>query len=101
MSKDTEEKSPYGAGFVAACIVVGAVLICGVVIIVAGGGRSRDASPAAQQPLVAAPAAQPSQPSQPTKEPATPVGAATQTNNSGNQRRMDSCGLPAGDQAVP
>jgi hypothetical protein len=40
MGKDKDESSPYGAGFIAACIVVGAVLICGIVIIFAGGGGS-------------------------------------------------------------
>ncbi|WP_410786958.1 hypothetical protein [Kribbella sp. C-35] len=98
MSKDKDEKSPYGAGFIAACIVVGAVLICGIVIIFAGGGRSTQATAAAQQPVGTASV-------QPTDEaPATPDGGPAPTNNansSGSERRTGSCGLPAGDQAVP
>jgi len=34
MRSDSEEKSPFGRGFVAACIVVGAVLLCGVLLLV-------------------------------------------------------------------
>ncbi len=101
MSKDTDEKSPYGAGFIAACIVVGAVLICGIVIIFAGGGRSTHAVAAAQQPVDAA-SVQPTD--EPTSAPATPDGGPAQTSStksSGGERRTGSCGLPAGDQAVP
>lgn len=94
MSKDKDEKSPYGAGFIAACIVVGAVLICGAVIIFAGGGRSTQASAAAQQVDTVAP--------RPTNDPASsPDEGAAQTNSSRGQGRAGSCGLPAGDQAVP
>ncbi|RZT14903.1 hypothetical protein EV649_5683 [Kribbella sp. VKM Ac-2569] len=98
MSKDTDEKSPYGAGFIAACIVVGAVLICGIVIIFAGGGRSTHAVAAAQQPVDAA-SVQPTE--EPASAPATPDGGPARTNSSGGERRTGSCGLPAGDQAVP
>ncbi len=98
MSKDKDEKSPYGAGFIAACIVVGAVLICGIVIIFAGGGRSTHAIAAAQQPVDAA-SVQPTD--EPASAPATPDGGPAPTNSSGSDRRTGSCGLPAGDQAVP
>lgn len=95
MSKDKDEKSPYGAGFIAACIVVGAVLICGIVIIFAGGGRSTHASAAVQQPVETVVP-------QPTNDPASsPDDGAAQTNSSRGQGRTGSCGLPAGDQAVP
>jgi hypothetical protein len=95
MSKDKGEKSPYGAGFIGACIVVGAVLICGIVIIFAGGDRSTQASAAVQQPVdTVAP--------QPTNDPAsTPDDGAAQTNSPRSPSRTGSCGLPAGDQAVP
>jgi hypothetical protein len=98
MSKDTEEKSPYGAGFIAACIVVGAVLICGIVIIFAGRDGSTHASAAAQQPVDTA-SAQPTD--DPASAPTTPDSSAVQTNNSVNQAQPGSCSLPAGDQAVP
>ncbi|TCC43611.1 hypothetical protein [Kribbella sindirgiensis] len=93
MSKDKDEKSPYGAGFIAACIVVGAVLICGIVIIFAGGDRSAHAIAPAQQPVEAASV-------QPTDEPATaPASGPAPTNSP--ERQTGSCGLPAGDQTVP
>lgn len=93
MSKDKDEKSPYGAGFIAACIVVGAVLICGIVIIFAGGDRSAHAIAPAQQPVEAASV-------QPTDEPASaPASGPAQTSRP--ERRSGSCGLPAGDQTVP
>jgi hypothetical protein len=104
MSKDKDEQSPYGAGFVAACIVVGAVLICGIVIIFAGGGSSTHASAAAQEPVDAA-SVQPTD--EPASAPATPGSGPAQTNSnnstnsSGGERRTGSCDLPAGDQAVP
>ncbi|TDW89810.1 hypothetical protein EV137_3610 [Kribbella pratensis] len=101
MSKDKDESSPYGAGFIAACIVVGAVLICGIVIIFAGGGGSTRASAAAQQPVAAA-SVPPT--NEPASAPGTPEGGPAQTSNtnsSGSEGRTGSCGLPAGDQAVP
>lgn len=98
MSKDTDEKSPYGAGFIAACIVVGAVLICGIVIIFAGGGRSTHASAAVQQPVDSA-SSQPTD--EPDSAPATPDDGPAQTNSPRSQGRPGSCGLPAGDQSVP
>lgn len=42
MSKDSNQKSPYGAGFIAACIVVGAVLVCGALMLI--GGRTSPAT---------------------------------------------------------
>jgi hypothetical protein len=92
MSNDTQEKSPYGAGFVAACIVVGAVLLCGLLILVAGLGSSGSAKASAQQPLDAAPAAQAA--NDPASAPATPVSTVDRAQAGG-------CGLPAGDQAIP
>jgi hypothetical protein len=104
MSKDTEEKSPYGAGFVAACIVVGAVLLCGLLILIAGSGSSGSAKASAQQPLDAAPTAPTSQAApasqaaqaanDPGSAPASPVSTVDPAQAGG-------CGLPAGDQAIP
>ncbi|MFF0339025.1 hypothetical protein [Kribbella sp. NPDC004875] len=101
MSQDTEHKSPFGPGFIAACIVVGAVLICGLLILVAGSGSSGKATASTQQPAadsasasaVTQPAAgEPSAVASPSGEPAG-AGAAGQAGGS--------CGLPAGDQAIP
>ncbi|TDW18283.1 hypothetical protein [Kribbella kalugense] len=88
MSNDTEEKSPYGAGFIAACIVVGAVLLCGLLILVTGSGSSGSATASAQQPPDPAPVARAE------NDPATPVSTVDRAQAGG-------CGLPAGDQAVP
>ncbi|MEU8226585.1 hypothetical protein [Kribbella sp. NPDC048915] len=93
MSNDSDEKSPYGAGFIAACIVIGAVLICGLVIIFAGGDDAKPVSAAEQRPVAAASA-------EPTNAPAVaeggPVPSASTSTGPGG-----SCNLPAGDQAVP
>jgi hypothetical protein len=97
MSKDSDEKSPYGAGFIAACIVVGAVVICGVVIIFAGGHGSAHASAAAQQPVGTTSV-------QLTDDPPsvpTPDGGVAETNSIGSHGHSSACGLPAGDQTVP
>jgi hypothetical protein len=92
MSNDTQEKSPYGAGFVAACIVVGAVLLCGLLILVAGLGSSGSAKASTQQPLDAAPAAQAA--NDPASAPAAPASTVDRAQAGG-------CGLPEGDQAIP
>ncbi|MET9270137.1 hypothetical protein [Kribbella sp. NPDC003557] len=97
MSKDQDQKSPYGAGFIAACIVVGAVLICGVVIIFASGHGATPASAAAQPPA-ASTSAQPTD--EPAPAPATSSAGAAETNGT-DKRQTSACGLPAGDQAVP
>ena len=97
MSKDQDEKSPYGAGFIAACIVVGAVLICGVVIIFAGGHDATPASAAAQP--VGATSAQPTD--DPASEPTTSGAPAAESSGAGSQGQTSVCGLPAGDQALP
>jgi hypothetical protein len=98
MSNDNDEKSPYGAGFIAACIIVGAVLICGIVIIFAGGRGSAPAD-AAPQPQAATTPAQPTDGPVPAR--ASSDAGAAQTTSSGNERPASSCDLPAGDQTVP
>jgi hypothetical protein len=107
MSKDEEDKSPYGAGFIAACIIVGAVLICGVAVIVAGRGSSQ-ASTLDQRPVsaVSAPQTVDAAPTdapaiEPAQGPATRVDNPSQSNRGDHQRSAGSCGLPAGDQTVP
>lgn len=37
---DDESTTPFGPGFVAACIVIAAVITCGLVVLVAGGGSA-------------------------------------------------------------
>jgi hypothetical protein len=82
------DQNPYGRGFVAACIVIGAVLLCGGVLIIAGLSDSAPApAPAA---VAAADATTPAGTPEPVG-PATPSPAGT----------TNGCGLPDGDQAVP
>ncbi|GAB3940816.1 hypothetical protein GCM10029976_059090 [Kribbella albertanoniae] len=70
---ENESTTPFGAGFVAACIVIAAVITCGLVVLFAGTADSPKTS------LVAtAPAA--------TPDPTT---------------SRSTCSLPAGDQGVP
>jgi len=40
MSENDDSKSPFGPGFIAACIVVGAILICGVALVFGGATSS-------------------------------------------------------------
>ena len=97
MSKDTNQKSPYGPGFIAAAIVVGAVLICGLTILFVGRSSSRASS--VDQPNLSPVAAETTAASAPAPEaPATPVQSQSRAPGSG--RESGSCGLPAGDQAV-
>ncbi|HET6986401.1 MAG TPA: hypothetical protein VFI00_07280, partial [Kribbella sp.] len=96
MSKTEEDQSPFGPGFVAACIVVGAVLLCGVVLLVTGpasdtesaaGGMSGSvaSSDSATTPVAGSPAS--------PARPATPEAAST--------AGAKACSLPDGDQAAP
>jgi hypothetical protein len=34
---ESEDKSPYGPGFIGSCIVVGAIAICGITLVITGG----------------------------------------------------------------
>lgn len=101
MSTTEEDQSPFGPGFVAACIVVGAVLLCGVVLLVTGpssdtasaaAGKSGSvaSSDNATTPVVGSPAA--------PGRPATPDAASTTGQPAAG---ADSCSLPDGDQAMP
>ena len=44
---DNKDQSPFGRGFIAACIVIGAVLLCGALVLITGltsGGTTQVAS---------------------------------------------------------
>jgi hypothetical protein len=101
MSESEEDKSPFGPGFVAAGIVVGAILLCGVVLLVtdsssgnasasAGTGGSVASSDSAATPVVGSPAS--------PGRPATPDAAATARQPAAG---AISCSLHDGDQAIP
>ncbi|MEU4192609.1 hypothetical protein AB0E69_11955 [Kribbella sp. NPDC026611] len=116
MSKNTNEaQSPYGPGFIAACIVVGAVLLCGAVLLIsnltsAGGAAAQaqtgvDAGTAAGGGAAGGAAVGTGTAAE-TGSPATPVnptGPTGSTGSTGSRRPGGGagCGLPGGDQAVP
>ena len=98
MSKDTKENSPYGAGFIAACIVVGAVLLCGALILI--GDRNSSAvtsAPAASDGAQQQAAVQ----TQPSIE--EPAGPATPDSSPAARRSQSASGCNGGpgDQSVP
>jgi hypothetical protein len=113
MSETEEDKSPFGPGFVAACIVVGAILLCGVVLLVtspSSGSTSAAASTpgsvAASAGATAPAAGNPASPGNPAPpgspaslgRPATPDASAT----TGQPAAAASSGsLADGDQAIP
>ncbi|GAA1574326.1 MULTISPECIES: hypothetical protein [Kribbella] len=94
MSDTSEEESPFGRGFVAACIVIGAVLLCGVALLV--GGRSSSASTPAGERQAAGSVSAAAASGEPT-EPAQPAGSAAP----GRSQDSAGCGPAAADQAIP
>jgi hypothetical protein len=98
MSKDQQEKSPYGAGFIAACIIVGAVLICGSMLLL--GNRTPHAAAASVQEQTSAQRQTSGQPPAGTDDaagPATPIDPPA----SGRSQGSTGCNRGAGDQTVP
>jgi hypothetical protein len=113
-----EDKSPYGRGFIAACIVIGAILLCGALLLfsnpAASGttGSSASASTAQGADVPSSPNApdadRPADPAscnasasdkpascEPSSgEPAVPASGEPKAGSGG-------CGLPAGDQGTP
>lgn len=100
---ENEEKSPFGPGFVAACIVVGAVLVCGGLLLVSG--RASDHSAAARGTTHSAttgdPGTRPGSPPGTGAQPAGPAGTPPATGSGAGSADGSACGLPEGDQAVP
>lgn len=93
---ETDDQSPYGRGFIAACIVIGAILLCGGLLIITGltSSASSSASPSAAPRSSTGPAgpgaagiAEPGG----VNTPPAPPGTGTASR----------CGLSAGDQVVP
>ncbi|MGZ0149686.1 hypothetical protein ACXJJ3_21675 [Kribbella sp. WER1] len=95
MSDTSEEQSPFGRGFVAACIVIGAVVLCGALLIV-GGRSTSTAAPAQQAAGTISSAEEPTAPAQPVGS-AQPGGSATTS----RPQRSGGCGPAAADQALP
>lgn len=96
---ETEAKSPFGRGFVAACIVITAVLACGGILLITGAS-SDDSSPntstagtsAAPGPATVGVEARPE-----ASGSASQGGQPIDTGSGAANR----CGLPDGDQTPP
>ncbi|MGC4936690.1 hypothetical protein [Kribbella sp. DT2] len=105
---DKHEDSPYTRGFLAAAIVIGAVLICGTVLLFTGnsGTPTSDDNPAgtsAERSAAgttsaddkSAPRTSPAVPAAAASTPATSPAASPTTSATGT------CDLPAKDQTIP
>jgi hypothetical protein len=97
MSDSSEEQSPFGRGFIAASIVIGAVLLCGALLII-GNRMSSDATaaPVSAQQRAAADRSSDEEASEPAG-PATPVSSQT----AGRSQPSTGCNRAASDQTVP
>ena len=99
---DQDQDSPYTRGFFAAAIVIGAVLICGTLLIFtnpadAGNGKnspSTDTASGTTDPGNSVPSVFP--PAAAASTPATSPAASPQTSTTAN-----TCNLPENDQTIP
>ncbi|WP_433164153.1 hypothetical protein [Kribbella sp. CA-247076] len=123
---DNEDQSPYGRGFVAASIVVAAVLLCGALLLITGltsdSSSTSSANPTRTTTNLGDPTdpgngrpAPGTDPATPGADPATPGSGADSTGpgtgsagpGAGSDRSARPvaagwrCSLPAGDQTVP
>jgi hypothetical protein len=89
---ELEDQSPFGRGFVAACIIIGAVLACGAILIATG----LTTNPDAVRDSVSSVGTQPS--GAPSSRPGSDSGATPGPDSPGTANR---CGLGDGDQGVP
>ena len=121
MNENDEDQSPFGRGFVAASIVIGAVLLCGALLLItgltsdssgasvssvsAGTTDSREPALAPSSDPGAQPAPGPASPiaesspgllGRPSDSAGQPAGSTGQATGSGT-----GCALPAGDQTIP
>jgi hypothetical protein len=88
---ENEDQSPFGRGFIAACIVIGAVLLCGALLLITGlTSDPSDASAGTTQ------VANTSEPAQTTSAARPAIPAAESSPVAGSV-----CALPAGDQTIP
>ncbi|TCC56981.1 hypothetical protein E0H73_31315 [Kribbella pittospori] len=81
MRPEHENKSPFGRGFVTACVVVSVVLLCGVLLLVSTLTSDDDQQAAAQT--------------------APPAAASTTPDTEPAAAGDGRCGLPEGDQTIP
>ncbi|TDO56628.1 hypothetical protein EV651_11215 [Kribbella sp. VKM Ac-2571] len=101
MSEQDTGKSAFGPAFVASCIVVGAVLACGVLILVSG--RTSDRSDTASSSGTASSAAARGSAEVTATVPSSSGGAEPVSRSTTGSGRVTGkgCGLPDGDQTMP
>jgi hypothetical protein len=103
------EKSPYGPGFIAACITLTAILACGALLLVTAPSTDPAASAVDPSSRSTNGGGQPAPPTsgqrgaapstaQPAGEAVAQPSGSTSTGSSGT---TTSCGPPDGDQAIP
>ncbi|WBQ05345.1 hypothetical protein [Kribbella sp. CA-293567] len=107
---ETEDQSPFGRGFIAATIVIVAILACGGIVLTtaltsdqpAVSGEPGETSAQPTTPTTADPnnSAAAQNPQQPETSPATPT-TATQPNANTAAGTATRCGPPDGDQTIP
>ncbi|MEI8407040.1 MULTISPECIES: hypothetical protein [unclassified Kribbella] len=102
---ENEDQSPVGRGFIAASIVIGAVLLCGALLLITGltsdpadASAGTATSEPAQTTTGSSAAATPATESGPG-QPATPATESTPAAT--GQLAGSGCALPAGDQTIP
>lgn len=98
---ESEGKSPYGPGFIGSCIVLGAIIICGIALVVGGGSADRSAAGSAGPTSVVGGHSEPGE--DPVAQPAgvterEDVAQPTPTAGAG---AASGCGLGGGEQGVP
>ncbi|TCO46068.1 hypothetical protein EV646_10789 [Kribbella antiqua] len=101
---ETEDQSPFGRGFIAACIVIAAVLLCGALLLITGlttdptaASASTASSAADGSGSVGGSVAGSGEPSDPAATPSSSGNPSA----AGDGARSGGCALPDGDQAIP
>ncbi|WP_344177428.1 hypothetical protein [Kribbella lupini] len=107
---DQEDPTPYTRGFVAAAIVIGAVLICGTLLLFTGPADAGNTSAGAPGTTTAGTGGENSPPTTSTTDPGTspptvsPAAAASTPATSpaaSPQTSAKTCDLPEDDQTIP
>lgn len=102
---ETEAKSPFGRGFVAACIVIAATLACGAILLITS--LTSDNSPTTTPPapatsgVEARPGAGSRGASPDGEAGGQPTGSASPGGQPTGAGTEDRCGVPDGDQTSP
>jgi hypothetical protein len=98
---DQEQNSPYTRGFIAAAIVIGAVLICGTLLLFTGSAGTADAGPNSAPGNNSPSASGHPDATSTSNTSAAPTPPAVPATSSATSAENGTCNLPAGDQTVP